>query len=241
MESIKQVISKITGQVMLELAHETAKRLLTKQSQLQLVKWSDGESNTDTEFSILACASAEEAWVTVKERHPALTLVTLQATKPDINCTFGLNGELYKDKIELKSSAATTMPGSTIGKLNINEPIIYCFRPKKPDEPFNIRCGQYFTAMGSSDTDLFQDRTPRPTLSFDKLSAPMDHTEIKYVEKSKEAWITHYAKCAVNRLNTHVNSSWQDEFTKQIIFEAIKDGYNDPEKMRKLFEFVRTA
>ena len=83
---------------------------------------------------------------------------------PDINCIF--DGDIQvTHKIELKSSKTNVMPGSTIGKLDINQPLIFCNRTT-----YEVQCGQYHTAMGDSDIDLFQDRTPRPSLNFTKLS-----------------------------------------------------------------------
>jgi hypothetical protein len=76
--------------------------------------------------------------------------------------------------------------------------------------------------MGESKLELFQDRTPRPQINFTKLF-PSTQMEIIYIEKKKEAWIQHYAECAVNRLNHNVSYSWQDTLTKGIIFEAIKN------------------
>jgi len=51
------------------------------------------------------------------------------------------------------------MPGSTIKKLDINQPLIYCLRPSSEEDKYIIKCSQYHTAMGDSKFDLFQDRT----------------------------------------------------------------------------------
>ena len=214
------------SKLLLEIAAETTSKLSEKQEHLQQCKWTDGESNTDTDFSELACKCAEEAWICIKQRYPPLNMITMTASIPDINCVFSKNGETIKglkDKIELKSSKSHVMPGSTIGKLDINQPLIYCYRPKNADTPYEIRYGQYHTAMGESDSDLFQDRTPRPQLNFTKLF-PSSQKEVIYSNKEKDAWISHYGKCAVNRLNRDdVNSSWQDSLSKSIIYEAIKN------------------
>ena len=150
--------------LLLEISAKTTSKLSEKQEQLQQCKWTDGESNTDTDFSELACKCAEDAWVSIKP-HYQLNMITMTASIPDINCVFSKNGKtikVLKNKIELKSSKSNVMPGSTIGKLDINQPLIYCYRPKNADTPYEIRYGQYHTAMGESDIDLFQDRTPRP-------------------------------------------------------------------------------
>ena len=74
----------------------------------------------------------------------------------------------------------------------------------------------------NSDTNVFQDRAPRPALQFNNLftSTP---PEIIYKTKEKDDWISHYGKCAVNRLQKKVKPSWQDTLTKSIVYEAIKN------------------
>jgi len=226
--------------LLLEIAAETTIKLTKKQEQLQQCKWTDGESNTDTEFSELACKCAEEAWICVKQHYPLLNMITMTALIPDINCIFSKNGKTIKvpkNKIELKSSKNHVMPGSTIGKLDINQPLIYCYRPKNADNPYEIRYGQYHTAMGESDIDLFQDRTPRPQLNFTKLF-PSSQMEIIYSNKKKDTWISHYGKCAVNRLNHSVSYSWQDSLTKSILYEALQN-IETMEDLIKLRESVR--
>ena len=110
------------------------------------------------------------------------------------------------------------MPGSTLKNLNINIPLIYCLRPKYEVGNFKIRCSQYYTAMGESNTDLFQDRTPRPWISFEK----MEQTK-EYMEKEKDAWIDHYASCALNRLEVPCQKSWQDDMVIVLKEKIIKD------------------
>lgn len=50
-----EYLLKNNGQLLLELAGLTTTILNEKQAQLQQCKWTDGESNTDTGFSELAC------------------------------------------------------------------------------------------------------------------------------------------------------------------------------------------
>ena len=226
--------------LLLELAAKTTSNLSEKQEQLQGCKWTDGESNTDTDFSQLAGKCCEEAWTYVIQQHPLLEGITMTASIPDIHCTFSKNGTTIdglKNKIELKSSKVPIMPGSTLGKLDINQPVIYCRRPKKVDDLYEIRWGQYSMAMGESDIDLFQDRTPRPQLNFTKLF-PSSHKEIIYSHKNKDEWVSHYGKCAVNRLTHPVSYSWQDALTKSIIHEALKN-ITTMEELDQLRESVR--
>jgi hypothetical protein len=217
---------ELNGKIMLEIAAEVVFDLTENQEQLKQCKWTDGESNTDTDFSVLSCKCAEEAWLDVIQKYPQLSGITMTASPPDIICTFSINGKTIKvpkNKIELKSSKNHVMPGSTIGKLDINQPLIYCYRPKNPDDPYEIRYGQYHTAMGESDIDLFQDRTPRPQLNFTKLS-PSSQKENIYSNKKKDAWISHYIECAVNRLHQVVTYSWQDTLTKGIFDKGFDKG-----------------
>jgi hypothetical protein len=219
-----QYLTEFNNKILLEVAALTATLLNEKQEKLQQCKWSDGESNTDTDFSELACRCVEETWLQIKQKYPQLNDIGVVAAAPDINCTFSKNGKnikIPKTKIELKSSKGNTMPGSTIGKLDINQPLIYCRRPKNTDEPYEVRYGQYHMAMGDSDVDLFQDRTPRPPINFTKLTT--SNSEIVYSEKKKDDWVSHYGKCAVNRLTQPSSASWQDALTKSILFEAVKD------------------
>lgn len=233
-------LKDLNCKLLIEIAEKTTSKLSEKQEQLQQCKWTDGESNTDTDFSELACRCAQEAWIEITHHYPVLNQITMTASIPDINCVFSKNGkniQVPKNKIELKSSKSHIMPGSTIGKLDINQPLIYCRRPKNDDFPYEIRYGQYHTAMGESDIDLFQDRTPRPPLNFTKLF-PSSKMEVIYSNKKKDTWILHYATCAVNRLNHNVSYSWQDSLTKSILYEALKN-IETMEDLIKLRESVR--
>ena len=129
-----------------------------------------------------------------------------------------------KDKIELKSSKSKKMPGSTIKKMDINQTLIYCLRPSIASEPYIVRCSQYYNAMGESDTDLFQDRTPRPFINFEKMNEK--NNIAPFVIKDKHDWIDHYAKCALKRIEepTMCQKSWQDDMIK-IIKKQILDDY----------------
>jgi len=239
-EEYIKCLNYLNCKLLLEIAAETTSKLTEKQEHLKQCKWTDGESNTDTDFSELACKCAEEAWICVKQNYPQLIMITMTASIPDINCTFSKNGKIIKvpkNKIELKSSKNHVMPGSTIGKLDINQPLIYCYRPKNADNPYEIRYGQYHTAMGESDIDLFQDRTPRPQLNFTKLFKS-SQTELIYYNNKKDAWISHYGNCAVNRLNRSVSYSWQDTLTKSILYEALQN-IETMEDLIKLRESVR--
>lgn len=210
----------ISDEVVYNLAKMTTTLLNDTQDLLRLVKWTDGESNIDTGYSTLACMLCQNAWNNIKENEPKYEFVDIACEAPDINIVFvnKENGSECNRKIELKSSKSTRMPGSTIKNLNINIPLIYCLRPKYEVGPFKVRCSQYYTAMGDSDIDLFQDRTPRPWINFAKMEQDTD-----YMEKQKDAWIDHYAICALKRLEVPCQKSWQDDMVVVLKEKIIKD------------------
>jgi hypothetical protein len=207
----------ITGVVMARQTQLTVQQLETQQERLRSCKWTDGESNTESDYSRLSCECALRSWITVQLEYPELGDVAFQATSPDITCVFLFtNGQTLKNKIELKTSLGTLMPGSTIGKLNINQCMIYCLRPNSDTDSFKFRYSQYYNAMGESDTEIFQDRTPRPMINFNKMLE--SGSTLTYTEKQKDAWIERYASCAHNRIKTgvKVTYSWQDDLVKEL-------------------------
>jgi hypothetical protein len=243
--SVVTTLNANISEILLRIAGRATSLLSEQQSALQKVKWSDGESNTDTEFSELACKCAESAWLQVRVEYPGLETVQMSAVKPDVNCTFSSEGgeviKANKTKIELKSSKSYIMPGSTIGKLDINQPLIYCCRPAAAEGVYEVRCGQYHQAMGESEYELFQDRTPRPPINFGRL--PVSPTGLSYSEKKKDDWIPHYGSCAVARIRASpsaVSHSWQDTLTRSIIYEAIKN-VNTMDDLIKLRESLGTS
>ena len=219
---------QITNRTVYQLAVETTRLLMQNQTKLQQITWTNGESNIDTEYSSLACSTCTEAWSIITQRFPEYDSIGIKCTIPDINIEFFMKAgaadqQIIKKKIELKSSKTSKMPGSTIKKLDINQPLIYCLRPSGAGGHFELKCSQYHHAMGESDFDLFQDRTPRPFINFDKMPAinrPEDDACIDgdavYEEKSKDDWIEHYADCAVNRLERRCQKSWQDPLVESI-------------------------
>lgn len=230
-----QFLMQESGPIVLTIAALSCQKLNEKQEELKQCKWTDGESNTDTDFSTLACECVKEIWSNVQEKYPKLATITIGADIPDINLTFSKNEQIIKNKIELKSCKKQTMPGSTIKKLDINQPLIYCYRPKNIDEKYEVRYGQYHTAMVETDHDKFQDRSPRPPINFTKLS--FSYTE-NYIEKKKDDWINHYAVCAVNRIKDNVPESWQDPLIKHILYEYMKNA-ETLEDFCKLRDYVK--
>lgn len=210
---------KLKTELTYKLALETTKLVESKQFELKNIRWVDGEANIDTEYSQLVCRCCELIWNKMKT-NTEYEQVNIICNIPDVNIKFTLpNGETVVSKIELKSSKNKLMPGSTIKKLDINQPLIYCLRPSTDLEPYKLKCSQYHSAMGESEYDLFQDRTPRPNINFDK----MDNNNT-YVSKDKDDWITHYSDSALNRIkNPKKYKSWQDILTKDMKEKIIKD------------------
>ena len=52
--------------ICLSLTQRTAQILDRHQVELSKIKWVDGEANTDSGFSKVACSSCEEAWGQIK-------------------------------------------------------------------------------------------------------------------------------------------------------------------------------
>lgn len=204
----------LSKDVLMQLTQKTVQILSSKQGDLRMIKWSDGESNTDTGYSLLACACCKEAWESIKTiKSPQYKDWTVECFIPDINIVFSNAGKpIATAKIELKSCKGVIVPGSTIGKLDINEPVIYCFRR---DGEYEIRYQQYHACMGESKYDLFQDRTPRPAVNFSKMVD--GSVALSYVEKDKGHWVKHYADCALERLRSAKGGSWQDDLVKTIL------------------------
>ena len=221
--SSESVCPQIAESIVHELGIETKKILNERQDEFKKIRWQNGESNLDTGYSNLACRCCEEAWNTImKLKDPKYSETKIKCEIPDINITFTyLDGSTSKHKIEIKSSLSKTMPGSTIRRLNINQTLIYCLRPSKPSDPYIVRCSQYHNAMGESDTEVFQGRTPRPVINFKRMS-----DEVPYITKDKNDWVTHYAQCALNRIEetTECQHSWQDDMIK-ILKKKIIDDY----------------
>jgi hypothetical protein len=235
---------KIQENIVYELCIETTKLLNQTQDKLAKISWTNGEANIDTEYSELACSCCRDGWEIMKQTNMEYSNIDIQCEIPDINISFIYpNGEVEKYKIELKSSKSARMPGSTIKKLNINQPLIYCLRPITDTEPYKLRCSQYHTAMGESNTDLFQDRTPRPFLNFEKMNTIDTMGNIlPFENKTKDCWIEHYANCALNRIN-NINTphySWQDDMVKLIKQKIIKHYINNTSEQQFHIDKIST-
>jgi hypothetical protein len=191
------------------LTRRTAQLLQTKD--LRGIKWRDGEANTDLEFSELACQLCSQAWKDIQKDFPEYADITLTARAPDINLLFSQGSNSFVGKIELKSGKGTDTPGSTLGDLDMNMPVIYCLRKK---DAFEFRYQQYYNCIVQTERDLFQDRTPRPHVKFEMMTDP--GSPLEYVEKAKEPWIEHYARCALNRTKVKF-TSWQDDLVHTIL------------------------
>lgn len=197
---------------MLPLTQRTGQILQNKQPELGKTVWKVSESNTDQGFSQLASSCCLEAWVQIQKEQPLYKNTTLDVYIPDINLIFNHKGQVIYGKIELKSGLSQEIPGSTIMDLDVNQPTIFCLRPKKGSE-YKIRYSQYYSSMILTENDCFQDRSPRPKISFNKMTEC--DTPLDYVKKEKMDWNPYYAKCALTRVVNNLNS-WQDTFTREI-------------------------
>lgn len=209
----------ITNQLILDLTKHTTKLLNNNKNELLYIKWTDGEANLDTQFSKLACDYCEIAWNIIKKDKNNLEHISIKCDIPDINIKFYDNfEEICQYKIELKSSKNKNIPGSTINKLDINIPVIFCYRN---NDTIICKYSQYYHMIGDNDFEKFQDRTPRPIINFSKMFD--DNYDLEYIYKNKNCWIKHYADCSINRLNNGINTSWQDELIKLIKDRIIEE------------------
>jgi deoxycitidine kinase/deoxyguanosine kinase len=209
----------------MDLAQTTAQLLVGAQEELKNVQWKEGEANLDTGYSRLACSLAQNAWATMQQHDPELHEIEMVATPPDINCAFSMTNattaertHIASHKIELKSSETYTVPGSCIGKLNINQCIIFCKRPTRNGEcAYEFAWGQYHQSFEFTDHDRLQDRTPRPNVHFKQLCSPTQSQS--YQPKPDLDWVSHYSQAAINRLQQLPDSkkTWQEKLVGQII------------------------
>jgi hypothetical protein len=203
------------------LTQRTGQLLQMDQEGLRQIQWSDGEANTDTGFSRLACECCLEAWEHIQKDYPEYKDLTLSTKAPDIHVSLLKDSTVVATgKIELKSGKNVLIPGSTIGNLDINEPVIFCLRNELAGR-FHIRYSQYYSCIGESNTDMFQDRTPRPHVNFQKM---LDvGTMVDYIHKDKADWVDHYANCAVLRTKSKKPyRSWQDSLSEKIMKIAVE-------------------
>ena len=205
------------------LTQRTAQILQTKQEGLRQIQWSDGEANTDTGFSRLAGACCVEAWNEIKDTHADYKDLALSFRAPDIHLSFSKDSTVVATgKIELKSGKSVLIPGSTIGNLDINEPVIFCLRNQAEPCTFHIRYSQYYSCIGESNTDMFQDRTPRPHVNFQRMFDI--HTLVDYAHKEKADWVDHFANSAVFRTKAKKPyRSWQDYLTEKIMKRGVDE------------------
>ena len=198
-----------------ELTRRTSTCLIDKQLEMQSATYQVGEANTDTDISAIACRCCKEAWEQMRIDNPtAYNKIELTTSVPDILLSFTFpNGEIQEHKIELKTCKNETLPGSTLGKLDVNQFLIYILRT--PGQ-FDVRWSSYRQAMVMDNLDSFNDRTPRPGLSFSNMNTVEETTvQSTYVEYGKDWWISHYANAAVARINAG-KQTWQEKVISNI-------------------------
>lgn len=206
------------------LVQKTTQLLAVASDQLSQIKWTDGEANTDSGFSSLACQKFEEAFY-----HTDCQNIKLSGIKvPDIQIIFTDNeNNEFRRKIELKSckenkgKGSRIIPGSTISKLDLNMWVIFCRRSSNGSR-FEFRYGRYYLGITLGETDLFQDRSPRPRLSWDKYQHINENPRTELISHNK-AWIKRYARAAVDRLFKQCTYSWQDDLVREIIKIVISE------------------
>ncbi|WP_017292499.1 hypothetical protein [Geminocystis herdmanii] len=223
----------IDNVLMPQLTRETAKKLQESQLDLRQCKWAEGESNIDTDFSKLAGEKAKESFQKMIKLNPIFNQkINIEISNPDIKINFKLSEyqTSIKRKIELKSGYTVKendviILGSTIGKLDINIWLIFVLR-KNNNEDFEVRYGRYYKGIKVTENELFQDRTPRPKISFNEYQTVEELPDTQLMEKD-EAWINKYAESAVYRIinesKSSKNYSWQDDLVIEILRIVLKN------------------
>ena len=106
-------------------------------------------------------------------------------------------------------------------KIDPNIWTIFCKRdPKK--NTFEIRYGRYFNGMSFSRYEKFQERSPRPSLSFNKFQKFDEEPNIAKTKSISNFW-ERYAESAIERVLNPLNHSWQDDLVKAIVKKVIKN------------------
>jgi len=88
---------------------------------------------------------------------------------------------------------------------------------------FVFRYGRYYLGINVIPEERFQDRTPRPHLSWKKYQPSTDDPILEQITNDQK-WIKKYASAAINRVQTNKKSckkSWQDDLVREIIKIAI--------------------
>lgn len=200
------------------LVQKTTQLLEVADDHLLQIQWSDSEANTDSGFSRLACQKFEEAF----HQSDCKNIRILGIKPPDIKITFidNENNEFGR-KIELKSckESSKSIRGSTIRKLDLNMWVIFC-RRSSDNLRFEFRYGRYYLGIPPGELGLFQDRTPRPRIFWDKYQHISESPQTNLVINDED-WIKTHARAAVNRLFRKCTYSWQDDLVREIIRIAI--------------------
>ena len=214
----------IEEEILPELTFSTSRLLSSAQEELKLLKWSELESNTDSGFSNLAKKYCLKAFENFKIKYK----IKLSISVPDLILDFFIEGKSYSKKIELKSTKSTSgrLRGSMIKSLDPNVWTIIC---KRNANKFDIRCGRYYLGMEFSTHEKFQDRSPRPSINFNRFQK-IDEEPITALTNKSNAFWKSYALSALTRVLDPQQHSWQDDLVKEII----KIVLNNPSKFDKL-------
>lgn len=214
--------------VMPFLAQKTAQLLDHAADELAKIKWADSEANLDSGFSQLASQKCKDAFASLAFNK---NLVLLSVENPDLRLQFHLDGHLYQRDIELKSGKNRgkqdcSIPGSTFGGLDLNKWVIFCLKDNA-NQKCHIRYGRYYLGMNRGEYERFQDRTPRPHLTWSQYQEPNSPPIMEKVnnEEKENNWIKTFARAAVNRVlePEKTSHSWQDDLVEEIILIAYTD------------------
>lgn len=209
------------------LTQETCRLLNNEQEALSEISWTSNEANLDKDFSELAKKCCETAFSKIVQ----VNALELEVNTPDLELTFRARDRVIQKKIELKSTKSLrgVSLGSTILGLNPNMWTIFCLRHPN-SEWFKVRYGRYHLGIEFSDSEKFQDRSPRPRIDFFKYQIPEEAPKSEASTLGEEDIWGMYAKCAINRIENPSSYSWQDSLVKEIIRMVVRN----PERFKNI-------
>lgn len=191
-------------------------------------------SSTDNTYSILKNIVIEkvllpdELTITIKETLSQYKHAVY--TNPDLCLQLNIDGNVYYETVELKSTKQDSIPGSSIQQITPHEWVIFI---KHTSTDIEIITGQYIHAINSK--MQFPDRSPRPQVSFKELERwnkkhrIITDNSLLYLPDPDE----HIKYDLINDWQTFLASKWLD-----ILFHSNSIKSNEPWFNNNLRKFI---
>jgi len=151
-------------------------------------------------------------------------------TNPDICLEIHLNGKLYYEPIELKTTKTDSIPGSSIQQVSPDKWVIFI---KFSKDSVDIATGRYINAINSK--MQFPDRSPRPQVSFSEAR------KWNVTNRLKNGNILEFKRDDDNLLKYELLSDWQGVLSKRwvdILINAKTTKANEPWFNNALRKFI---